>query len=130
MKLSYNKLIIFKKNWTVKESFISKLFNLSLPFISKLLIYLFPIFHWLISSLYMSYHCLTFPLLSFFLHLSLFLPLSLCSFYNIISTCFFFHFISDHSILCTCLYLETSNSRLIEEELVFTLAHFECINIR
>ena len=81
----------------------------------------------MISSLYMLYHYLTLSLLSFFLHLSpliSFIPLSLCSFYNIISTCLslcsfhniisnlfsisnFFHFIFRHSILCIYAYVFT-----------------------
>ena len=129
MKLSYNKLIVFKKNWTVKETYISKLSNLSLSYIQTGWYHLFicSIIVWLF---YFS------P--SFFTYLlsSSFLPLSLCSFHDIISTCFQFQisFISYFIILyCTlyvCLYLETWSSRLIEKEFVFNFASFECINIR
>jgi len=113
LKLFYNKLIIFKKNWTVKESFISKLFNLSLPFISKLsnlsLSYIPRIDF--ISLYVLSLSCLTIPLFSFFLHLSPFLPLSLCSFYNIISTCFQFQ-ISFISYLMILYYARVFTWRL------------------
>ena len=108
MKLSYNKLIIFKKNWTVKKFFVSKLSNLFLSYIPTDWFHLFicPIIVWLFHffpSFFTYFDCLTIPLLSFFLHLFRFF---LCLFvpsiilFQLFSISNFFHFISHHSILC------------------------------
>ena len=127
MKLSYNKLIIFKKNWRVKESFLLKLSNLSLSYIPTDWYHLFicPI---IVSLFHFSHSFFTY--LFFFLYL--FVPSIISFFFQLVFNFKFlsFHISSFYTVyLYTCLYLETLSSRLIEEEFVFTLAPFECINI-